>query len=144
MVRLIEGDLIVAVLSDKYLRSPFCMYELFGIFRRCRDQAERFLAHVIPIVLPDAKIASAVDRLTYAAFWKQERDKLYQAIHGLDDPAYVGEEIFKEYRLVDEFAHNVADMLAYLNDKLMPRDLARMERDSFADLVRLSGKGGKP
>ena len=144
MDRLIEGDLIVAVLSDKYLRSPFCMYELFGIFRRCRDQADRFLDRVIPIVLPDAKIASAVDRLTYAAFWKQERDKLYQAIHGLDDPAYVGEEIFKEYRLVDEFAHNVADMLAYLNDKLMPRDLARMERDSFADLVRLSGKGGKP
>jgi internalin A len=136
--------LIVAVLSDKYLRSPFCMYELFGIFRRCRDRSDEFLAHVIPIVLPDAKIGRAVDRLKYAAFWKQERDELEQTIRGLDDVAYAGVEIIKEYRLVDEFAHNVADMLAYLNDKLMPRDLARMERDSFADLVRLSGKGGKP
>jgi hypothetical protein len=82
MDRLIEGDLIVAVLSDKYLRSPFCMYELFGIFRRCRDRADGFLDHVIPIVLPDAKIARAVDRLKYAAFWKQERDELEQAIRG--------------------------------------------------------------
>jgi internalin A len=144
MDRLIEGDLIVAVLSDKYLRSPFCMYELFGIFRRCRDQAEGFLAHVIPIVLPDAKIGRAVDRLKYAAFWKQERDELEQATRGLDDVAYAGVEIIKEYRLVDEFARNVADMLAYLNDKLMPRDLTRMERDSFAEIVRLIGKGGKP
>jgi len=43
MDRLIEGDLIVAVLSDKYLRSPYCMYELFGIFRRCGDRAHQFL-----------------------------------------------------------------------------------------------------
>jgi hypothetical protein len=37
----------------------------------------------------------------------------------------------------------VADMLTYLNDKLMPRDLTRMERDGFVELVRLIGKGGK-
>ena len=143
MDRLIEGDLIVAVLSDKYLRSPFCMYELFGIFRRCRDQADRFLDRVIPIVLPDAKIGRAVDRLKYAAFWKQQRDELDQAIRGLDDVAYAGVEIIKEYRLVDEFARNVADMLTYLSDKLMPRDLTRMENDGFAEIVSLIGKGGR-
>ena len=26
-----EGDRIFVVLSDKYLKSPFCMYELFEI-----------------------------------------------------------------------------------------------------------------
>jgi internalin A len=143
MDRLIEGDLIVAVMSDKYLRSPFCMYELFGIFRRCRDRADGFLERIIPIVLPDAKIASAVDRLKYAAIWKRKRDDLDKAIRGLDDVAYAGVEIIKEYRLVDEFARNVADMLTYLNDKLMPRDLASMKRDGFAELVRLIGKGRK-
>jgi hypothetical protein len=45
---------------------------------------------------------------------------------------------------VDEFARNVADMLTYLSDKLMPRDLTRMERDGFAEIVRLIGKGSKP
>jgi internalin A len=143
MDRLIEGDLIVAVLSEKYLQSPFCMYELFGIFRRCRDRADGFLNRVIPIVLPDAKIATTVDRLTYATYWKRYRDKVKQAIDGLDDVAYAGVESIHEYRLVDEFARNVADMLAYLNDKLMPRDLTRMERDGFAEIVRLIGKGGK-
>jgi len=143
MDRLIEGDLIVAVLSDKYLRSPFCMYELFGIFRRRRDRSDEFLNHVIPIVLPDAKISRAVDQLKYAALWEQERDELEQAIRGLKNVGNAGEEAPKKLRLMNEFAHNVADMLAYLNDKLMPRDLARMERDGFAEIVSLIGKGGK-
>jgi internalin A len=143
MNRLIEGDLIVAVLSDKYLRSPFCMYELFGIFRRCQERADEFLERVVPIVLPDAKTSRPVDRLKYAAFWKHERDELDQAIRGLDDVAYAGVEIIKEHRLVDQFARNVADMLTYLNDKLMPRDVATMERDGFAEIVRLIGKRGK-
>ena len=51
----------------------------------------------------------------------KQRDELKQFIRGLDDVAYAGVEIIKEYRLVDEFARNVADMLTYLNDKLMPR-----------------------
>jgi internalin A len=143
MDRLIEGDLIVVVLSDKYLRSPYCMHELLGIYRRCQAQANRFLKRVIPVILPDAKLSRTVDRLKYAKFWKDERDELDQAIRGLDDVSFAGVESIKEFRLVNDFARDVADMLTYLNDKLMPRDLAQMERDGFAEIVRLVGEGGR-
>jgi hypothetical protein len=103
--------------------------------------ADGFLEHVIPLVLPDAKVTRPVDRLKYAAYWKQQRDELDQALRGLDDVAYAGVEIIKEYRFVDEFARNVADMLTFLNDKLMPRDLDKMERDGFADILTLIRKG---
>ena len=84
-----------------------------------------------------------MDRLKYAAVWEQERDELDQAIRNLGNVVNAGVESIKESHLLHEFAHNVADMLAYLNDKLMPRDLTRMERDGFAEIVRLIGKGGK-
>jgi internalin A len=141
MKRLIEGDLVVAILSDKYLRSPFCMCELFGVYRHCGDRVDQFLNHVIPLVLPDAKITNPLDRVDYAGYWKQERDRLYQAVHRLGDVAYVGLEAVKEYLLVGEFARHVADMLTFLNDKLMPRDLDKMKRDGFADIMTLIRKG---
>lgn len=48
MDRLTEGDFILAVISDKYLRSEYCMYELFRIYRNCADKPDRFLGKVIP------------------------------------------------------------------------------------------------
>jgi hypothetical protein len=41
----------------------------------------------------------------------------------------------------DEFARNVADMLTYLNDKLVPRDIEQLERDGFKPIVDLVGRG---
>jgi hypothetical protein len=33
-------------------------------------------------------------------------------------------------------------MLTYLNDKLVPRDIERIERNGFRDIVDLVGKSG--
>jgi internalin A len=38
MDRIGEGDLVYVFLSDKYLKSPFCMYELHAIWRNGRGR----------------------------------------------------------------------------------------------------------
>jgi internalin A len=145
MDRMVDSDLmVVIVLSDKYLRSPACMHELFGIYRRCGGRSDGFLRRVIPLVLPDARISQAMDRLQYAGFWKKHRDGLQAALRDIGDPVYAGVAILNEYRLIDEFARNVADMLTYLNDKLFPRDFAQMERDGFKQLVDLINRTTSP
>ena len=108
MNRLIGGDLIVTVLSDKYLRSPACMYELFGIYRRCGDQPQRFLRSVFR-GSPGREDFAAGGSAKYAKFWKEQRDELDAALRDLGDIAYAGVETPKQYRMVDEFARNVAD-----------------------------------
>ena len=46
MSRIAHGDRIFIVLSDKYLKSAYCMHELFDIWRNCReDDAEFIEAH---------------------------------------------------------------------------------------------------
>ena len=70
-----KGDRVYVFLSDKYLRSPFCMFELFEVFRNCRFDADEFLNHVRFYALPDAKIWADVDRDEIASFWEAERKK---------------------------------------------------------------------
>jgi len=64
-----EGDRIFVVLSDKYLKSPFCMFELFEIWRNSRQDKAEFLRRVRIYTLGDAKIRKPVDRVRYGKYW---------------------------------------------------------------------------
>jgi internalin A len=46
-----EGKAVITVISDNYLKSPYCMYELLEIYRNLK-----FYERIFPIVLGDAKI----------------------------------------------------------------------------------------
>ncbi len=46
-----RGGCVIAVISDKYLRSAFCMYELLEVYRN-----REFHKRVCPVILPDARI----------------------------------------------------------------------------------------
>ena len=51
-----QGDRIFVFLSDKYLKSPFCMFELFEIWRTCRLNEVELTKRVRLYPLGDAKI----------------------------------------------------------------------------------------
>ena len=44
MSRIAHGDRIFIVLSDKYLKSAYCMHELFDVWRNCREDDAEFIA----------------------------------------------------------------------------------------------------
>ena len=73
--RIGKGQGIVLVISDKYLRSEHCMYELVEINEN-RDFRER----IFPIVLADAGIYKSFERLNYIKYWDEQIEKLNQAI----------------------------------------------------------------
>ena len=43
MSRIAHGDRIFIVLSDKYLKSAYCMHELFDVWRNCREDDAEFI-----------------------------------------------------------------------------------------------------
>ncbi|HMS82227.1 MAG TPA: COR domain-containing protein [Nitrospira sp.] len=133
MDRLTEGDCILVVISDKYLRSEYCMYELFRIFRNCADKPERFLRKVIPLLLPDSKIDELDDRLERAVHWTTLEEKLESRVK--DNVVAVGTEFFRKFKLIGEFARNTSDMLEHLVDKLQPRDFDRQAQEGFKEIL---------
>ena len=133
MLRLTQADFIIAIISDKYLRSEYCMYELFRIYRNCADDPKRFLGRVIPLILPDAEMGTPANRLRRAIHWKQQEDELRPLVSGNIDA--VGPEFFRKFKLVDHFARNTSDMLEYLSDKLQPRDFDRQAEEGFKEIL---------
>jgi internalin A len=127
MQNLAGGDRVFVILSDKYLRSPYCMYELLEIWRKCSGEEEEFLDRIRVYVIPDTKIFSLSDRAQYAIHWRQEYEKVDQLIHDHGSDV-VGRRGFQEYKLMGDFRRWVAEILETVADRLQPRD--------FEDLAR--------
>jgi internalin A len=140
MDRLTEGDFVLAVISDKYLRSEYCMYELFRIYRNCADKPDRFLGKVVPLILPDARLDSLANRLQRAIYWTKQEDELKPLIE--DNVGTVGTEFFRKFKLIGEFARNTSNMLEHLVDKLQPRDFERQAEEGFKEVLNQIGKTG--
>lgn len=68
MQRIGRGRCVVVVISDKYLKSPNCMYELVQIAKH-----GRFYDRIFPIVLSDAGIYDPIQRIQYIKYWEGKR-----------------------------------------------------------------------
>ena len=63
MKRIGLADHVIVVLSDKYLRSPYCMTELHSIYQRSVGEKEDFLRRIIPLALDDARFSTPEERV---------------------------------------------------------------------------------
>jgi internalin A len=134
MERLAGGDRVFVILNDKYLHSPYCMYELMEIWRKSSAEAEKFLNRVRVYVIPGTKIFSLSDRAGYAVYWQQEYEKVHQLIHD-HGPDVVGARGFREYKLMGNFSRSVAEILETVVDRLQPRNFEDLARYGLDDLA---------
>jgi hypothetical protein len=68
-----RGKFIIAVVSDKYMKSEYCMYEAYRMF-----QSQAFGERVFPIVLPDADVFSFRGQAAYLKYWDSEYKSLME------------------------------------------------------------------
>ena len=70
-----RGNCVIVVISDKYLRSNNCMFELIEI-----AENQDFHNRIFPIVLHDANIYDSVTRINYIKHWDNKIAELNSAI----------------------------------------------------------------
>src|SRR5687768_458094 len=56
MRRIGRGNCIVIAISNKYLKSPNCMFELLEIYRKSNSEINEMKEKIFPLILNDAKI----------------------------------------------------------------------------------------
>jgi internalin A len=122
MQKLGGSDRIFIFLSEKYLRSPYCMFELFEMWRNSRRNKSEFLRRVRLFTVDGVRIGGPHDWLEQVKFWQDERDKLRRAINEVGWE-YAGEEATQRLRLIDTFASKISDVLALFGDALVTRAL---------------------
>ncbi|MBI3270138.1 MAG: toll/interleukin-1 receptor domain-containing protein [Planctomycetes bacterium] len=136
MKRIGRGTCVLVVVSKAYLRSESCMFELTEI----ADRGD-LRGRVFPIVLPDAKIAKAIDLLDYVQYWETEREQLDAKMKtvGAADLHGIREELDLYVKIRGVFARiidTLADMKAVTLDQDPTADLGVVMR---ALEERLSG-----
>ena len=109
MERIGQGNCVIVVVSDKYLRSPNCMFELVEI-----ADNKQFHDRIFPIVLRDANIYDPIKRIEYIKYWEEKRAALAEAIKTLDPANLQG--IREEIDLYDHIRDKVSGLTSILKD----------------------------
>lgn len=109
MERIGQGNCVIVVISDKYLRSPNCMFELVEI-----AENKQFHDRIFPIVLADADIYDPVKRLGYVKHWEEKRKELAEAMRSVDPANLQG--IREDIDLYDRIRDKISGLASTLKD----------------------------
>jgi internalin A len=134
-----RGNCVFIVLSDKYLRSPYCMNELYEVWRNCRQDDKEFLRHVMIYTLPETAIRELYDKLEWAVFWMKKCAKVEEAIAkvGLESGlGLLGKTGGQEYFLMKEFSVHVVDILKTVTDVIQPHNFEELKNYAFPVVKR--------
>ena len=109
MERIGQGNCVIVIVSDKYLRSPNCMFELVEI-----AENKQFHDRIFPIVLADANIYDPIKRIEYVKYWEVKRAELAEAMKTLDPANLQG--IRDDMDLYDRIRDKISGLTSILKD----------------------------
>ncbi|MEM9450771.1 MAG: toll/interleukin-1 receptor domain-containing protein [Cyanobacteria bacterium P01_E01_bin.6] len=101
------GKAAIAVISEKYLKSENCMFELVEI-----AQNGSFYDRIFPIVLSDAKIYKPIQRIRFIKHWEDQIAELNEAMQS------VGQANLQGFRDDIDLYQKIRDTIAELTNTL--------------------------
>ena len=110
MLNLGAADAIIIVVSNKYLHSEYCMFELLQIYKN-----KNILDRIFPVVLDEVNIAKSTDRLDLVKYWETQSNELENKIRDLDSISNI-EGITDDLNLYKSIRNNIAHLTAILKD----------------------------
>lgn len=148
MQELGNADLIAVFLTDKYLRSIYCMHELTQIYITSQADKAKFARRVLPIRVEDIDLDSPETFITYFDYWNEKFKKWDKVFN---NPTYrqQANELWDKYQKTKTIKDNFASVLTYFNDMnaktrdlLSDRDYELIKatiRDRVKNLTRVNG-----
>ncbi|MEQ8965871.1 MAG: COR domain-containing protein [Azospirillaceae bacterium] len=122
------GDRIFVFLSQAYLRSPACMFELHEIWRHAGEDGAAFLDRVRIHLGADAALG---DRVGHANHWLDKKDELEALIRR--NPAIATGAAGRDYEKIRRFADKTYDILALVAGHIQPRTLEELSEHGLDD-----------
>ena len=108
------GNFIIVVLSDKYIRSRFCMFELYEIYRNSNLDKDSFMKKVFPVRVEDINLSDAAVIGAYSQYWEEELAKWTERIK--QDTSDMTSEDFAQFEIVKKIEAEASRLLYYLSD----------------------------
>lgn len=118
-----NGKYVILILSEKYLKSKYCMYEALQILEN-----DNYYDRIFPVVFSDTKIFEPLEVLEYIQFWTDKIKELNEKIVKIDALAYSKplinelELYFEIRRLLTKFTDVIADLNTLTPEKIKEND----------------------
>lgn len=105
-----RGKYVILIISNNYLKSENCMFELLQIFKN-----QDFYERIFPVVLKDVRISKATDRIELVKYWENEADNLDTKIRELKKLSNI-QGVTDDLNLYTEIRNNIAKLTNILKD----------------------------
>ncbi|MBD2020802.1 leucine-rich repeat domain-containing protein [Leptolyngbya sp. FACHB-36] len=126
-----HGYCVICIISDKYLKSRNCMFELVQI-----AEHGEFNDRIFPIVLPDSKIYDPVDCADYILHWEEECRKLEAKLKQITSSANLP-RLQRDRNLYEQIRGTIDGLVDILQDMntLTPEMHLQSEFEQLFDAV---------
>ncbi|MFD1627260.1 COR domain-containing protein [Azospirillum griseum] len=132
MERIGQGDRVFVILSNKYLASPNCMFELTELWRTSKQDPALFRSRVRICALPKTEIWTDDHRNHWIDHWEEQENKLFERIQK-SKIAAMADANHRNLKLFHRFSTQVADILSNLTDHIQPRTFEELEQYGLDD-----------
>lgn len=123
-----KGSFVIVALSDKYLRSENCMFELYELYRNSSLDKSELLKKIFPIRVESLALQQVEVQKQYYTYWKELEEKWKELVNefGADQ---------QKYRIIQAIRFSLTDLLPFLNDINAMTDEV-ITRDDFAEIKK--------
>ena len=104
-----EADHAIMLISDHFLKSEYCMYEILELFKE-----KAFDEKMLQVILPDADVFTGEGRLHYIRYWQDKKEALEQKAEGLP-LQYLAKEA-ENIAHYENICGNIGNILTHLKD----------------------------
>lgn len=124
MTRIGKGKCVVVAISSKYVKSPYCMFELYEIARQSNFDKHLFADKVVPIMAEFIDFADAAVIDEYLTYWNNEYNEWNELIKRHAGQLAVEQmQRFDKIRMIHQNFGKLAEWIMDMNS-LNPRLLA--------------------
>ena len=140
MARIGEGKCIIVAISRKYLKSPYCMFELYEIARNSKFDKTRFREIVIPVIVERVDFTDPAVIDDHFLFWENEYNEWSGLVARRSGQLSVEQlQRFDKIKMIYQNFGRLAEWIADMNT-LNPQILSA---DNFAAIKKAIGKKEK-
>ncbi|MBN8570466.1 MAG: tetratricopeptide repeat protein [Ignavibacteria bacterium] len=107
MKRVRKEDFALVLISNEYLKSKNCMYEINELFKD-----EDFNKKLLPVVLESTKIYHPLDRIPFIEFWESQKKVLEDSLKTVS--AINSLNIYKELNEITNISNNIDNFLNHV------------------------------
>lgn len=109
MKQIRNSDFCLVVISENYLKSINCMYEVTEFVKD-----ENYIDRILPLIKKDTNIFPIEGRNKYIKFWEERFDELKKSSADIDELNKI--DTINELKKIENIVRNIGELLAIISD----------------------------